>query len=59
MQAEFSFASSVVPSSAIMCVWGWGVGGGVRVGGDGVGCWVRVGGDGVGCWWVGMGWGVG
>ena len=35
MQAEFSFASSVVPYSAIMCV-----GGGV--------CWVRVGGCGVG-----------
>ena len=24
MQAEFSFASSVVPYSAIMCVGGWG-----------------------------------
>ena len=28
MQAEFSFASSVVPYSTIMCVGGWGVGGG-------------------------------
>ena len=42
MQAEFSFASSVVPYSTIMCVWGWwregwGVGeGGVGVGGVGV-----------------------
>ena len=26
MQAEFSFASSVVPYSAIMYVGGWGVG---------------------------------
>ena len=33
MQAEFSFASSVVPYSAIMCVWVWvGVGVGVITG---------------------------
>ena len=47
MQAEFSFASSVVPYSAIMCVWVGGGGRGVRVGG-----WGREGGEGG---WVGEG----
>ena len=32
MQAEFSFASSVVPYSAIMCVWVGGWRGGVITG---------------------------
>ena len=58
MQAEFSFASSVVPYSHIMCMWVGGGGRGVRVGGWGregvrVGGWGRVLGEGE--WGVGVG----
>ena len=52
MQAEFSFASSVVPYTNIMCVWvgegGWGWGGVLGEGGWG---WGGVLGEG------GWGWG--